>query len=169
MGPAGFFYHPKDHVPSLKVIDDFIQPFVERAVRGEGRPEKDSGNFTDALSNYTKDRKVLRDQLLNTLIAGRDTTAATLSFLFYELAYHPDVYAKLREEVIKIIGPDARPTYDDLKNMKYLQHCISEGTHHIYSVDNSTPPLPKRADQYADRFRRHNPSSRWRPEGRRCL
>lgn len=128
MGPVGKLYRPKDHAPSVKAIDDFVLPFIERAVWGEGKQEKDAKNFTEALANYTKDRKVLRDQLVNALLAGRDTTAATLSWLFYELAYHPDVYAKLREEVISTVGLDSKPTYDDLKSMKYLQHCMNEGT-----------------------------------------
>jgi len=58
---------------------------------------------------------------------GRDTTAATLSWLFYELAYHPEFYAKLRKEVIDALGTDRRLTYEDLKDMKYLQHCLNEG------------------------------------------
>ena len=128
MGPIGKFYSPKDLAESVKVIDNFVLPFIERAVCGEGKPEKDAKNFTEALSNYTKDRKVLRDQLVNTLFAGRDTTAATLSWLFYELAYHPDIYAKLRGEIISTVGLDGRPTYNDLKSMKYLQHCINEST-----------------------------------------
>jgi len=96
------------------------------SVTKESSPS-DVMNFTDALSEFTNDKKVLRDQLVNTLLAARDTTAATLSWLFYELAYHPDAYAKLRAEVIDIIGVNGKPTYDQLKNMKYLQWCINEG------------------------------------------
>ena len=63
---------------------------------------------------------------MSTLLAGRDTSACTLSWLFYELAYHPDVYAKLREEVLSKLGSDGKPTYENLKSMKYLQYCLSE-------------------------------------------
>ena len=65
---------------------------------------------------------------MSTLLAGRDTTACTLSWLTYELAYHPEVYAKLREEVLAHLGTDGRPTYEDLKSMKYMQWCLNEGT-----------------------------------------
>ena len=57
-----------------------------------------------------------------------DTTACALSWLFYELSYHPKVYQKLRDEVIRTLGMDGKPTYEDLKNMKYLQYCLNEGT-----------------------------------------
>lgn len=63
---------------------------------------------------------------MNILLAGRDTTAGTLSFLFKELSAHPDIYGKLRREILEKVGSRQAPTYDDLKNMPYLQHCISE-------------------------------------------
>lgn len=111
----------------MKVLNDFVEPFVRRAI-SRSTSEKEYSNFTDALSEVTSDRTVLRDQLVNTLLAGRDTTAATLCWLFYELAYHPEVYSQLREEVLNIVGTDAQPTYEDLKSMKYLQYCLNEGT-----------------------------------------
>jgi len=117
----------------MSTLNNFIAPYVERAVsetqddiaQKEAHGEK--VNFTDSLSQFTKDRTVLRDQLVSTLLAGRDTTACTLSWLTYELAYHPEVYAKLREEVMAHLGMEGRPTYEDLKSMKYMQSCLNEG------------------------------------------
>ena len=63
---------------------------------------------------------------MNTLLAGRDTTAATLTWLFYELSFHPEFYGLLREEVLRVLGKEGRPSYEDLKNMKFLQYCINE-------------------------------------------
>lgn len=117
------YYNPS-FSSSLQILNEFVEPFIERALSKS--PEKESGNFTEALSEFTNDRKVLRDQLVNILLAGRDTTAATLSWLFYEFAYHPEVYAKLRQEVIDTLGTDRQPTYQDLKGMKYMQRCLNE-------------------------------------------
>jgi cytochrome P450 len=124
----------------MKVLNDFIEPYVECAVnqsRQEFEIKEQSGekvNFTDSLSQFTRDRMVLRDQLVSTLLAGRDTTACTLSWLFYELAYHPDIYQKLREEVLRTLGTDGKPTYDDLKSMKYMQWCLNEGIRPIIFI-----------------------------------
>jgi cytochrome P450 len=41
------------------------------------------------------------------------------------LAEHPQVLQKLREEVINKLGTSNRPTYDDLREMKYLRAVIN--------------------------------------------
>lgn len=105
-------------------------------------------NFTESLSQFTTDKKVLRDQLVNTLLAGRDTTAATLSWLFYELAFHPEAYSTLREEVLNTVGAEGRPTYEDLKNMKFLQYCLNEGsTSHVECFNKSVASLSNHSIQ----------------------
>ena len=60
------------------------------------------------------------------LIAGRDTTAATLSWTIYELSHYPDVVRRLRAEILSTVGSARPPTYEDLKNMTYLTHTINE-------------------------------------------
>lgn len=117
----------------MKVLNNFVEPFIVNALSRTAEEIKDKQlhgkfmNFTDSLSQFTRDKTVLRDQVVNTLLASRDTTAATLSWLFYELAYDPEVYANLRKEVIDTVGTDGRPTYENLKNMKYMQYCLNEG------------------------------------------
>lgn len=129
-GPFWRFYYNPKLASALNTLNNFIAPFVQIAL---SRQFHDSGNFTDALSEFTQNPKVLRDQLVNILLAGRDTTAATLSFLFLELAYHPEVYKRLRGEVLQNLGPDGEPTYANLKAMKYLQHCLNE-TLRLYPI-----------------------------------
>lgn len=38
------------------------------------------------------------------MFAGHDTTASVLSFLLYNLAIHPEVQEKCRNEVINVTG-----------------------------------------------------------------
>ncbi|TDL14680.1 cytochrome P450 [Rickenella mellea] len=128
----------------MGVINKFIEPIVEEAVRRkrEGRDgevekggEGDEETLLDHLVNYTEDPTILKDETLNIMIAGRDTTAATLTFLVYALCLHPEVLAKLRSEVLAKVGPTQRPTYDDLRDMKYLRAVINE-------VLRLFPPVP---------------------------
>jgi len=114
----------------LQVLDDFVQPFVERAISLTPEELKAKGekrySFIESLAADTSDRKMLRDQLVSTLLAGRDTTAAALSWTFYELSRHPEAYAKLRSEVLARLGTDQTPNWEDLRSMKWLQYTINE-------------------------------------------
>jgi cytochrome P450 len=52
-------------------------------------------------------------------------TAATITFVIYMLAQHPDVLLRLREEILSKVGSSRRPTYDDMRDMKYLRAVIN--------------------------------------------
>ena len=123
----------------LKVINDFCEPYIARALEMspaelESKTKSTEGyTFLHALAGFTRDHQMLRDQLVAVLLAGRDTTASTLSWTFYELARHPEAFQKLRKEIIDTIGKDTPPTYENLKNMKYLQWVMNE-TLRIYPV-----------------------------------
>ncbi len=114
---------------NIKIINEFVNPYIDEVLRMSPeelstKTKSDEGyTFLHALAGFTRDRTVLRDQLVAVLLAGRDTTASTLSWTFYELARHPEMVKKLRKEIIDQVGLDRAPTYNDLKNMKYLQVC----------------------------------------------
>lgn len=57
--------------------------------------------------------------------AGRDTTAAALTFVIYFLSMYPEVNARLRQEILEKVGPTRRPDYDDIRDMKYLRAVIN--------------------------------------------
>ena len=77
---------------------------------------------------------LLRDESITIFFAGHETTARTLTFLWYALAQHPDVAARLHDEVDTVIG-DRTPTIDDLKQLGYTLQVIKE-TLRLY------PPAP---------------------------
>lgn len=41
------------------------------------------------------------------------------------LSQHPDVLARLREEITAKVGVSRRPTHDDMRDMKYLKAFIN--------------------------------------------
>jgi cytochrome P450 len=116
----------------IKVLEDFIVPFIDRTLAlsdyelDQVSQSEKSFTFLHALASYTRDPRVIRDQLISVLLAGRDTTAATLSWTLYELSHYPAIYAKLRSEILSVVGPTRQPTYEDLKAMKYLSHTLNE-------------------------------------------
>lgn len=138
-GPLNRFVPRKAFYKNLQVLNDFIQPFIEQTLRLspeelEKKSKSDEGyTFLHSLASFTRDPKVLRDQLTAVLLAGRDTTAMTLSWLFYELSLQPEIVTKLRREIANVIGMDRAPSYTDLKSMKYLQNTINE-TLRLYPI-----------------------------------
>lgn len=41
------------------------------------------------------------------------------------LAEHPEITRRLREEILSKVGESRRPTYDDIRDMKYLRAFIN--------------------------------------------
>lgn len=124
----------------LRKMQDFMQPYIDK-VLSQSPAELDRKlskreTFLDALARFTRDPKVLRDQLVAVLLAGRDTTAGTLSFCLFELGRNPAVVSKLRSEIATRLGVGSAgqtPSYTDLKEMKYLSSIINE-TLRLYPV-----------------------------------
>lgn len=131
-GPLVPFIPKSSFRRALRGINEFVEPFIERALRLsqqelDEKTKSDEGyTFLHALASFTRERKVIRDQIVAILLAGRDTTAATLSWTFHELSKHPEVVTRLRREILEHLGPHRPPTYGDLKNMRFLQHVMNE-------------------------------------------
>ncbi|KAK0478012.1 cytochrome P450 [Armillaria luteobubalina] len=67
-------------------------------------------------------------QLASFLIAGYDTIAGAIAWILYELSRHPEVQAKLRQEIV--IAKSKSPgtlTWDDYNAMAWLNAVIKEG------------------------------------------
>jgi cytochrome P450 len=78
--------------------------------------EGDGGSFTD---------EQVRDQCMTLLIAGHDTTAAGLTWLFYCLARQPQAAALVHQELDAVLGGRA-PTANDLPQLSYTERVVKE-------------------------------------------
>jgi cytochrome P450 len=67
----------------------------------------------------------LRDEVMNFLIAGHETSALGLTWTWYLLAQHPEVEHRLHAETAQILGGRA-PNFADLANLPYLDMVIHE-------------------------------------------
>ncbi|KAH9923790.1 cytochrome P450 [Amylocystis lapponica] len=119
--------------PHMDVIRQWLQPVVQRMLdhRAEMKAtgtqsSPDHSTFLEYLVEHTEDAKVIQDQLLNILIASRDTTACLLTYATYLMSQHQDVATKLREEVLQHCGVDGAPTFQTIKEMRYMRAVINE-------------------------------------------
>jgi cytochrome P450 len=76
----------------------------------------------------------LRDELMTIMLAGHETTALALTWTWYLLALHPDVDARLREELLRELS-GRPPTVGDLPRLRYAELVITEAMR-LY------PPIP---------------------------
>lgn len=145
MGPLAFLPAPRRFVKACKRCHDWIDGHVKRALEVQQNNKRSRTDPSDgSRAGTSKERFVLleeiveethdpiriRSEMVSILIAGRDTTAAALSNLWFTLARRPDIVDNLRKEVGELDGQ--KPTFERLKSMKYLQWTIHEGkSHHV--------------------------------------
>lgn len=80
--------------------------------------------FLDELIKVTQNPDTLRSELLNILLAGRDSTAGLMTNTWFTLARRPDIWAKLMAEVDELHGQ--HPDYAQIKTMKYMRWVFNE-------------------------------------------
>ncbi|KAG5940085.1 hypothetical protein E4U53_007665 [Claviceps sorghi] len=132
LSPFWNFIPKRKYRNGIKKIEEFMNPFIAATLELSSeeletlsRSDKDF-TFLHHVALMSKDPKVIRDQIMAVLLAGRDTTASTLSWTLYELCRYPEIWDKLRAQVLDVVGPVRTPTYEDLKSMRYLNHAIDE-------------------------------------------
>lgn len=59
------------------------------------------------------------------ILGGFETSSTAISHCLYELAVHPEIQDKVREEIKSVLKEHGQISYDSLKRMKYLQQCIN--------------------------------------------
>lgn len=67
----------------------------------------------------------VRDEVMSLFIAGHETTANTLSWLWYLLVQHPDVVAKIEVELAQVLNGRS-PTPTDFPQLAYTNQVIKE-------------------------------------------
>ncbi len=67
----------------------------------------------------------LRDECLTIFLAGHETTANALTWTWYLLSEHPEIEARLHEEVDRVLG-DRRATHDDLPQLPFTRMVLAE-------------------------------------------
>ncbi|PPQ85711.1 hypothetical protein CVT25_002479 [Psilocybe cyanescens] len=129
--------------PLRRIIDDFTEPLLRKALDTHANDmnseaslkHKDEVTLLEHLVKHTRDTKFLKDELVNLLVAGRDTTMCLLTYAIYMLAEHPGIEKRLREEIFAKVGPTEAPKYEQMREMRYVKAFLNE-------VLRLYPPVP---------------------------
>ncbi|KAE8746226.1 Cytochrome P450 CYP6 [Frankliniella occidentalis] len=113
------------------VKDFFIRTFNENVEYRE-RQKVARHDFIDLLIQLKNDKTagledaVLPAQAFVFYLAGFETSSAATSTCLVELAHHPDIQERLRDEVDRVLAKHGGITYEALHDMTYMEQCIEE-------------------------------------------
>ncbi|KAI5706186.1 hypothetical protein M8J76_004777 [Diaphorina citri] len=86
--------------------------------------------------NRVLSRELFVSNIFIMILAGYETSTTTSSLTLHELAHHPDIQDKVRQEIKQVTRESGgKITYDSLKKMKFLDQVLSE-TLRIYPLAN---------------------------------
>ena len=109
---------------------DRLESLVEKMIR-EHRNDTANGSLFALMSARDSEKgsgtneKKMRDEVMTLLLAGHETTAATLTWVWYLLSQHPEVNHRLHDELDRVLN-GRRPTLADLPRLTYTKMIVSE-------------------------------------------
>ncbi|XP_063614827.1 uncharacterized protein LOC134787925 [Penaeus indicus] len=147
--------YQKEHDACLKLLHDFSYDTIRTRRREYQESKKNEGQettedealgkkkrlaFLDLLLEYSDGVSRLTDEDIREevdtfMFEGHDTTAAAINWTLYLLGCHPEIQARVHEELDGIFGDSDRPvTMADLREMKLMENCIKEALRLFPSV-----------------------------------
>lgn len=121
--------------PSHPIVQQAVQEFqavVDEIILERKQNFQDYGDLLSSLmlardesgQRMMKDEE-LRMQLFALLLAGYETTANALTWTWYLLSQHPQIFDRLRQEIRSTLG-GRPPVFPDLERMPYLRQVLDE-------------------------------------------
>jgi cytochrome P450 len=111
---------------ALKVLNDTIYPLIAEARKN---PKDDLLGMLLAMRDQDTGEGMTdqqaRDEVVTIFFAGHETTATSMTWMFYLLSQHPEVEEQLRAEIESVLEGRA-PTFAELPKLTYMQQVIHE-------------------------------------------
>jgi len=91
---------------------------------------------TDKTSSFYGDvgREYLANTMLDLFIAGSETTSTSLTWAVLLMTRHPDIQAKVQEELDNVVGKSRTPSIEDKANLHYTEAVLTEITRYANIV-----------------------------------
>ena len=113
---------------ACNTVHQFVDAIIDRGLSSDRSNDRTRNKFEflDVLAQNCSDRTVLRSQIINILVAARDTTACLISWSIFLLLRHPKALKRLKDEIDSSIGDLREISRSDLMRMNYLQNTLKE-------------------------------------------
>ncbi|XP_026840952.1 probable cytochrome P450 6a14 [Drosophila persimilis] len=104
--------------------NDFLDELIE--LRAENQEAAKQGKVIDLSHGLTIEQ--MAAQAFVFFLAGFETSSSTMAYCLYELAQHPDIQRRVREEIDAVLKKveGGEITYDALAEMNYLEKVLAE-------------------------------------------
>ena len=122
--PLGIKYKYTKPVKYLEQLFTIVDKLVDDLVTKQYKP---AGLFELMLIEYNNNqvsKQDIKDQLLNFLFAGFDTTSTAITWVLYNLARYPNVQQQVKDELASAIG-DSNTSFANLQ-LPILEKVIKE-------------------------------------------
>jgi cytochrome P450 len=114
---------------AMRTLDDVADAMIDRRL---AQPATDDGDLLGLLlaardpeTGEGMSRRQVRDELMTFLLAGHETTANGLAWMWYLLSLYPDARAQLFDEVDSVLGGRV-PTAEDAEKLVWTRAVFEE-------------------------------------------
>jgi len=155
-----------------KIIYDTIDQHRERNTGDENHLLSMLLEARDEDTGEQMNNQQLRDELITIYVAGHETSANALSWTWYLLTQHPDIYQGLKDEVRNTLG-NRRPTLTDLRALPYARQVMDEamrlyppawtmGREALSEDEANGYPIPKSGMVFVSIYNLHRDERYWK-------
>ncbi|KAK1433637.1 hypothetical protein QVD17_10551 [Tagetes erecta] len=127
---------------SFRYFDALYEELIDEHLNRETpKPPEEGEDFIDILLRLKKDQLFnltydhIKGVIMDVLVAGTDTSSATVVWAMTALIKNPEVMKKVQNEVRTVVGEKGRVDEDDLPKLIYMKAVVKE-------VMRLYPPVP---------------------------
>jgi cytochrome P450 len=140
LGPLAFLMPKGAWLKACAKVHEFADVYVDRTIayrkgHSSADDEDDKTKQRTLLYNMAQvevDRTVLRNQIVQAMMAATETTASLVSHTIRNLASHPEVFDEVRADILAL--GDEPLDFHRLLRVKSLQNVITESKSNHFSL-----------------------------------
>ena len=118
----------RDFRAGLDELDAVVYEIIRRRRADPNPPHDLLSMLLEVYADYgenSRSNKMLRDQIMSIVIAGHETTANVLTWMWYLLSRSPAVEAQMREETDRVLSGRV-PAFEDIRALPYTTMVFKE-------------------------------------------
>ena len=111
---------------SVQLVHSSVREIIQNKKRKleEDRAEGDGGDLLTSLLSAGHGEEVVRDMVISFIMAGRDTTSAAMTWLFWLLSQHPPIESAIVAHVDSLYRNPL--DFETLTEMNFVKACLCE-------------------------------------------